>query len=371
MSRPASLRTEARVVNDLDLDSLLTGQTHRLLFDLMDDALGQPIHLPVLVARGRRPGPVFGMTAAVHGNELNGIPVIHDIFRRLDLDALRGTVVAIVVVNVPSFRLAQRDLDEGTDLNTIMPGRAKGSTPQVYAHRVVQRLVRRFDRFLDLHTASFGRINSLYVRADMDHPVARHMAYLLRPQIILHNQPSDKTLRGAAMAFGIPAVTIEIGDPQRFQPEFVKTASRGVRRLLADMDMIPRRKVVITDPPVVCDKSKWLYADRGGLLEVFPELCQNVRRGDLLGRLTDVFGEVIREYRATEDGVIIGKSVNPAGPGGARVAHVGHIADAGRFPEPFGGTGADRRAPGSSRGAMVRPRNRIGDIGPDPAEDAE
>ncbi|MBX3251941.1 MAG: succinylglutamate desuccinylase/aspartoacylase family protein [Myxococcales bacterium] len=359
------------MVSDLDLDGLAIGQVHRLLFDLMDDALGQPIHLPVLVARGRRPGPVFGMTAAVHGNELNGIPVIHDVFRRLDLDSLRGTVVALVVVNVPGFRLAQRDLDEGTDLNTIMPGRAKGSTPQVYAHRVVQRLVRKFDRFLDLHTASFGRINSLYVRADMDHPVARHMAYLLRPQIILHNQPSDKTLRGAAMAFGIPAVTIEIGDPQRFQPELVKTSSRGVRRLLADMDMIPRRKVVIADPPVVCDKSKWLYTDRGGLLEVYPELCQSVQRGDLLGRLTDVFGEVVREYRATEDGVIIGKSVNPAGPVGARIAHVGHIAEAGRFPEPFGGSGADRRAPGAARAAVARPRHRVGEAWLVEGDDAE
>ena len=201
MIRNAFPRSDAQLVTDLDLEALAPGQVHRLLFDLMDDALGQPTTLPILVARGKRPGPVFGMTAGVHGNELNGIPVIHRVFRTLDLDTLRGTVVAVVVVNVPGFRLNQRDLDEGTDLNTIMPGRAKGSTAQVYAHRVVQRIVRKMDRFLDLHTASFGRINSLYVRADMDHPVARQMAYLLRPQITLHNHPSDKTLRGAVKPY--------------------------------------------------------------------------------------------------------------------------------------------------------------------------
>lgn len=324
-------RSEARLVTSLDVDALEPGRVHRLFFDLMDDALGQPIALPVLVARGRKPGPVFGMTAGVHGNELNGIPVVHRVFGSLDLEALRGTVIAVVVVNVPGFRLNQRELDEGTDLNTIFPGRARGSTPHVYAHRVVQRLVRKMDRFLDLHTASFGRINSLYVRADMDHPVARQMAYLLRPQITLHNQPSDKTLRGAAMAFGIPSVTIEIGDPQRFQPELVKSTAQGVRRLMASMDMITKRKTPLGDPPLICDKSKWLYTDRGGLLEVYPELCQIVQRGDLLARLTDVFGEVIREYRAPEDGVVIGKSVNPSGPVGSRIVHLGHLAAAERF----------------------------------------
>ncbi|MEZ4249541.1 MAG: succinylglutamate desuccinylase/aspartoacylase family protein [Polyangiales bacterium] len=324
-------RSEAQLVTTLDLESLELGKVHRLLFDLMDDALGQPVALPLLVARGKKPGPVFGMTAAVHGNELNGVPVIHRVFRSLDLETLRGTVVAVVVVNVPGFRLHQRELDEGTDLNTIMPGRAKGSTPQVYAHRVVQRLVRKMDRFLDLHTASFGRINSLYVRADLDHPVARQMAYLLRPQITLHNQPSDKTLRGAAMGFGIPSVTIEIGDPQRFQPDLVKSTAQGVRRLLVSMDMIPKRKVQLGDPPILCDKSKWLYTDRGGLLEVYPELCQHVQRGDLIARLTDVFGEVLREYRAPEDGVVIGKSVNPAGPVGSRILHLGHPAAPDRF----------------------------------------
>ncbi|HJK90523.1 MAG TPA: succinylglutamate desuccinylase/aspartoacylase family protein [Polyangiaceae bacterium LLY-WYZ-15_(1-7)] len=335
MSKPSAdrpvERTPAKRVTRLDIDALPHGTTHRLLLDLMDDALGLPIQLPMLVARGRRDGPVFGMTAALHGNELNGIPVIHDVFRHLDLDQLRGTVVAVVVLNVPGFRLHQRELDEGTDLNKIFPGRAKGNVAQVYAHRAVQKVVRRFDRLVDLHTASFGRINSLYARADMEHEVAAHMARLMRPQIILHNRPSDRTLRGTMMALGIPSVTIEIGDPQRFQPQFIKSTRRGIRRILADMKMLPKRKLNLGPPPVICDKSRWLYTDRGGLLEVYPELTDLVRKGDMLARLTDVFGEVVREYRVPEDAVVIGKSVNPAGATGARIAHLGRVAEPGRF----------------------------------------
>jgi hypothetical protein len=326
-------RTPTQVVSTLNVDSLQRGMIHRLRLDLMDDGLGQPVEVPVLVARGRRDGPIFGMTAALHGNELNGIPVIHHLFRNLDLDVLRGTIVAVVVLNVPGFKLHQRELHEGTDLNKIFPGRAKGNVAQVYGHRIMQRLVKKFDRLLDLHTASFGRINSLYVRVDMESPIAAKMGYLLRPQIILHNRPSDRTLRGTAMGLGIPAVTLEIGDPQRFQPHLIKSSVQGVRRLLSHAGMLPKRKPIVAEPPIICDRSKWTYTDRGGLLDVYPDRTELVEKGQIIARLTDVFGEITREYRAAEDGIVIGKSVNPAGGTGARIAHIGRIAPAGRFPE--------------------------------------
>jgi hypothetical protein len=112
----------------------------------------------------------------------------------VDAAALRRTLVGVAVVNVPGYLLQQRRFVDGTDLNHIMPGESAGNAPQVYAHRLLERVVRRFDYLIDLHTASFGRINSLYVRADMTHAVAARMAYLQRPQIIVHNPASDRTL---------------------------------------------------------------------------------------------------------------------------------------------------------------------------------
>ena len=278
-------------------------------------------------------GLLLGLSAAVHGNELNGIPVIHEVFRQLDLETLRGAVIAPVVVNVPGFRLHQRALDQGTDLNTVFPGRSRGNEAQVYAHRVLKRLIRPMDRLVDLHTASFGRINSLYARADMDDPIARRMAYLLRPQLILHNRASDRTLRGNAMKLETPAVTLEIGDPQRFQPQYIRSSVQGIRRILGDAGMLPKRKMTLGPPPVVCERSKWSYTDRGGLLTVRPKLLDKLKKGDVIANLVDAFGEPVCDYRAPEDGVVIGKSVNPAGPTGSRIAHIGREAEPGRFPE--------------------------------------
>jgi uncharacterized protein len=324
---PRSATPEPRVVDRVVIDELAGPGIWRLLVELAHDALGAPVRVPVLVARGERDGPTFGLTAAVHGNELNGIRVIHHLFESLDVSVLGGTVVGVVAVNVPGVLNMQRELREGIDLNDIMPGRPEGDVAQVYAHRFIERIVRGFDYLIDLHTASFGRANALYVRAEMTNPNTAQMAYLQRPQIILHNPPSDGTLRGAADDLGIPAITVEIGSPHQFQPTYIKRALVGLRAVLSELDMLPHRPVKLGRAPVVCSRSQWLFTDHGGLLEVFPEVTDKVAAGDVVARLGNAFGDVVREYRAPNDGVIIGKSTNPACPTGARILHIGSIAE--------------------------------------------
>ena len=323
--------TRPRIVPRLDIDQLPTCQRVHLLVDVVHDGLGRPTRIPVIVMRGARPGPVFGLTAAVHGDELNGIPVIHRLFNRIDPAHLRGTLVGAVAVNLPGFLRGRREMYPGADLNHLMPGAAAGNSAEVYAYRVIDRIVSSFDHLLDLHTASTGRINSLYVRADMEDDGAAHMARLLRPQIILHNAPSDGTLRGAADELGIPAITVEIGDPGRFQPEHIRNTLTGVRTILGDLGMVPRRKIAERPDPVLCRTSRWLYTDHGGLLRVLPPLAATIEAGEAVATLSDIFGGPVAEYRAPADGVVIGKSVDPVAATGARILHFGEIAAPGSF----------------------------------------
>ncbi len=311
---------------ELVIDALPRGELSRVYIDLVANGLAQDILLPLLVARGKKDGPVFGLTAAVHGNELNGIRVIHDLMHHIEPRHLSGTVVALVVVNVPGLHRHQREFVDGTDLNHIFPGREDGNVGRVYAHRILDRIVNRFDYLVDLHTASFGRVNSVYVRADMTHPTTATMAYLQRPQIIVHNPPSDYTLRGAAMDLGIPSITLEIGDPQKFQPSYIRSSRIGLRTVLAAAGMLARRPVADGPEPVLCASSRWMYTDRGGLLEVLPRPTDRVSRGQRVAILRNAFGDVIREYEAPTDGIVVGKSVNPVGQTGARILHLGSLA---------------------------------------------
>ena len=324
MENPAhNVFMRTRRVEALDLEALPFGKS-RLLVHLVHDELGRPVALPVLVIRGHRPGPVVGLTAALHGNELNGIPMMHRLFERTDPQTLRGTLVGVVVVNVPGFLRRGRQF-ESVDLNHLFPGRDDGNGPEVYAARFVDRIVKHFNYLFDLHTASTGRVNSFYVRADLDNEEAARMALLQKPQIILDHDPTDGSLRGTAASLGIPAVTLEIGDPHRFQPPFVKRALGGIRAVLTELGMQPKRKLLDVPEPVICFGSRWLYTDHGGLLEVFPEVADRVAAGDLVARVTNIFGDVEREYRAPEAGIVIGKSVDPVASTGARILHLGYV----------------------------------------------
>ena len=314
----------ARPTRMLDIENLPRGHVSKLLVELVHDGLGLPVMVPALVARGLKDGPVFGITCAVHGDELNGIPVVHRLFERLDVRAVRGTIVAVLVVNVPGFEANRRRFLTGEDLNHRFPGDALGNAVDVYAHRLLDRLIRHFDYLLDLHTASFGRVNSLYVRADLSEPVSARMAMLQRPQIVLDDPPSDHTLRGTADEMGIPAITVEIGNPQLFQPTYIRRALAGLRAVLCDLGLLPRRRAVTEfSEPVVCSGSFWTYTDRGGLLEVLPQVAHRVAEGEVVARLHDIFGALVAEYRAPRDGVVIGRATNPVATTGARILHLG------------------------------------------------
>src|SRR5690606_16797933 len=238
----------------------------RLRVEMIANGLGHSVLVPVIVVRGADPGPILGLTAAVHGNELNGVRVIQNLLRDLDPTAMRGTVVACPVVNVPGFLANRREFTDGSDLNRVMPGTPRGPSAQVYAHRLMTRVIDRFEYLIDLHTASFGRVNSLYVRADLSNPETAWMARAQHPQIMVHNAGADGTLRAAAVDLGIPAITVEVGDPQRFQRQMIRYGLLGVTIVMAHLKMIPYDEELPEHAPVVCNRSFWLYTDAGGLL---------------------------------------------------------------------------------------------------------
>ena len=310
----------------LDIHDTAPGTAAKYLMHIATDGMAVPIYVPVVVVRGAEPGPVVGITAAVHGNELNGIPVIQEVVAALDPARMRGTVVGVPGVNIPALVRRQRRFIDGTDLNHIMPGRADGTVSEVYAYRVVDRIVRHFDYLFDLHTASFGRVNSYYIRADMANPTVEGMVATQGAQIVVHNPPGDGTLRGAADDLGIHAITLEVGNPNTFQPNVIRSTSHGILRYLG---VIGVYEAGVADAPhetILCSRSYWLYADTGGLLTVFPRITNLVEAGAPIAALRNPFGDPIRTYTAPEAGIIIGHSVNPLCQTGGRLIHLGILA---------------------------------------------
>jgi predicted deacylase len=309
-------------IEQLDLGLFERGKIHKLWFDIATNPFGREMSIPLMIARGDE-GPTLGLTAALHGNELNGIPVIHRVFRELDLSKLHGTIIGVPVVNVLSFTRRKRRFIDGMDLNHIMPGKQKGSVSEIYAYRFFNGIVRHFDILLDLHTASFGRINSYYIRADLTDETTSELARLQQAQIIVNNFPSDGTLRGAASEIGIPAITLEVGNPNTYQRGMIRSGATGLYNAMIYLGMIGGEIDEPAQDAVICDTSYWIYTDKGGLLNVLPTPTDLVEEGQHIASQYDIFGDSVEKYLAPEHGIVIGKSVSPVNMTGGRILHLG------------------------------------------------
>ena len=185
------------VIKALDIEAVPPASVQRYWLHLTSDGIGTPQYIPVVIVRGKSDKHVVGITAAVHGNELNGIPVIQRLINQIDPSKLDGVLVCIPVTNVPAFLRKQRDFLDGKDLNRIMPGDRLGNESDIYAYRLISRVINELDYLIDLHTASFGNINSFYVRANMSHRTRRGRVRASRPRDYPSNRRSSDRSNGA------------------------------------------------------------------------------------------------------------------------------------------------------------------------------
>lgn len=309
--------------NEIDVEQLPEHSKTQLRVETISNSAGDFITIPVIVLKGAHSKPVMGITAAIHGNELNGISVIHQLIKEISLEKLQGTLICVPVVNIPGFILGRREFSNGEDLNRIMPGKFSGSSAEKYAFYIKKKLLSCFDYLIDLHTASAGRVNSLYVRADLSQQIPNTMAHLMHPEIILDNHDNEGTLRQTAMKMNIPAITVEVGNPQTFQRNLIDASTEGILDVLKSLNFLKGALRSFQEPSIICKKSFWLHTEKGGLLEVFPKLTEKVQRSQIIAVQTNLFGKVVKTYTAPEDGIVVGKSMNPVAEVGERILHLG------------------------------------------------
>ncbi len=208
-------------------NEIMPATSQRLSWSATELFEGVPVSTPVLVVNGALPGPALCLTAAVHGDELNGIEVVRRVMHDLDPSQLAGSVIGVPIVNVQGFRRGSRYLPDRRDLNRYFPGNPKGSAAARIAYSFFTNIVAHCDALVDLHTGSFERANLPQIRADLRNPEVITLTQGLGSMVILHSTAAIGTLRHAATQAGIPAVTLEAGGPSQLEPAEVK---HGVRQ---------------------------------------------------------------------------------------------------------------------------------------------
>jgi uncharacterized protein len=306
--------------------SVEPGTRSDLLLKVSESYTGDRLSIPVTVVNGEAAGPVLFVTAAVHGDELNGIAIVRELLNCLDPAEVRGAIICVPVVNVLGVQFHSRYLPDRRDLNRVFPGSPTGSTASRIAHTLMTEIVGQADAGVDLHTAANRRTNLPQVRANLADDRARELGLAFGAPFLIDATMRAGSLRDAAEQQGVPVLTFEGGEALRFEEPVIAVGVAGVLRVLAAMGMLddaPGPDGAVRES----DETHWVRAERGGILDLHVGPGEDVTEGQPLWTVTGPFGRERSQKLSPWTGSVIGMTTLPlVNPGDAVV----HLAMPGR-----------------------------------------
>ena len=302
------------------------GTTTDLKLPVSQTYAGDELAIPVRVIRSDKPGPTLAVTAAVHGDEINGTGIVHELMYARRPELVRGSLVLVPMVDLFGFETQTRYMPDRRDLNRCFPGSRGGSLSKRVAHEFFHEIVARCDYVLDLHSAATGRTNFPNVRADLDNAGCRRLARAFGCELIVHGSGPEGSMRRAAVKAGVPTVILEAGEPSKIEPTVLEIGVRGVLNVLSALEMIDRPSV---RPPYQTrvKKTTWLRAKAGGLLRFHVAPGDIVDAGQAISTNFSIFGETQNVLTAPVDGIVLGMTTLPAVKPGEPICH---LAEPGR-----------------------------------------
>lgn len=285
--------------------------------------------LPVRVINSRHPGPTLFITAAIHGDELNGVNIVRKLLDLPEIRRLRGCLLAAPIVNVFGFIHRTRYLPDRRDLNRSFPGRERGSIAARLANLVAKEIVAKADYGIDLHTGAIDRENLPHIRANLSDPEVLKLAKVFGTPVILDSTIRDGSLREFASDQDIPLLLYEAGEALRFDEVAIKAGIQGIRRVMRTLGMLPTRaQKARRIEPVISRSTSWVRAPVSGIIDTQCSLGSRVKPGQVLAMVGDPFGAKQSKVTAESAGVVIGKSNSPLAYEGDALFHIAEFDDA-------------------------------------------
>lgn len=301
--------------------SIPQGSCVDLHLDYSENLTGLKIGVPVRIMRAKKPGPRVFMTGLVHGDELNGMGIIHELLFENPPKLIRGTIIALPVVNVFGLESYSRYLPDRRDLNRSFPGTPAGSMTGRLAHLVFREVVRKCDYGLDFHTAAVRRTNYPNLRADLDDPRVEELSDAFGCEITVHNKGAPGSLRREASRRGIPTIVLEAGEVWKMEPRVIELGVRGAMNVLRHLGMVSGRKIKPAYHTSV-RRSRWVRAERGSVLNFHVQAGDAVKKGDVVATSIGALGQLKDRIESPEDGIVLGMTTMPVVKPGDPVVHL-------------------------------------------------
>jgi predicted deacylase len=283
------------------------------------------ITLPVHVVHGKQVGPTLFVSAAIHGDEINGVEIIRRLLRNKAIARLKGTLLAVPVVNPYGFIQRSRYLPDRRDLNRSFPGTPKGSLAGRIAHLFMQEIVCRSTHGIDIHTGSNYRSNLPQIRTSLDNEENLRLAKAFGTPLIIHSELRDGSLREAVADLGIPVLLYEAGEALYFNESAIRSGVRGVLNVMRAIGMLSADRKKQCQVPLVSRKTSWVRASRSGVFFKQATLGTLVRKGERLGFINDPLGDQEESICAPFTGVVIGQLTLPLVHEGDALVNLAHV----------------------------------------------
>src|SRR5690554_2717672 len=283
-----------------------------------------PLHIPVEIVHGRREGPVLMVCGAIHGDEINGVEIVRRVLTNSALRHLRGTLVAVPIVNIFGFVQRTRYLPDRRDLNRCFPGSETGSLGGRIAYLLRTKIMEPVTHIIDLHTGAIHRFNLPQIRAELKNPETARMAEAFGAPIIINAGLQEGSLRAYADSLGIPVITYEGGEALRFDDVVINSGVKGVMRVMRELEMVPAKK----NPKAprkrseIAANSQWVRADIDGIMRPVAMLGQRVRKGQKLAMIADPFGQSETAVITPCSGIVICVNNLPLVNEGEAIYHI-------------------------------------------------
>jgi uncharacterized protein len=282
--------------------------------------------MPVHVVHGRREGPRLFVSGAIHGDEIIGTEIIRRLMKLKRLKSIKGTLLAVPVVNVYGFLQHSRYSPDRRDLNRFFPGSEKGSLTSQLAGTVMEEVIQGSTHGIDLHAGSNHRANLPQIRAAIDEPETLRLAKAFKVPVIINARLREGSLRYAAAEMGIPTLLYEAGEALRFDEMAIRAGLRGVMSVMKTLGMLTAKQSPTSDiEPLIADTTSWVRAPISGILRMKVPLGGRVAKNSKIGEIADPFGGEEVEIRSPVSGIVIGRLNLPLVHRGDAVIHIAHL----------------------------------------------
>lgn len=282
------------------------------------------LNIPVEVVRGKEDGPVLFISAAIHGDEINGVEVIKRLLKRVNPNKLKGTLLAIPVVNIFGFNNKSRYLPDRRDLNRCFPGNLRGSLGSQIAKIFMKEIVSKCTHGIDLHTGAVHRTNLPQIRASLDNRETQKLARCFGTPVIINSKLKDGSLREAARKMNVVTLLFEGGEALRFEENVIRVSLKGCLSVMREIGMLETNKLSTKKKAqtYIAQSSYWVRAPRSGSFRSLIKLGGHVNAGDVLAIISDPFGSNHHKVLAQDEGIVIGLCRIPLVNKGDAMVHI-------------------------------------------------